>query len=212
MTSLCILVDTDEEEDEEKEEEKKSWAEPIIIQLPAKRPPVPRNISATSPWTTPNMVSSILDMTAQRDLIATLASHDVGNKCDESKMRISKPEDITRECVEAFGEIRRKIRGYESQDKKKNRTFEQKLDVFAVIRLLHASDLTCHYCHKNVAVLYKNRMSSNQWTLDRIDNERAHDISNVVIACLKCNVSRRRQSQCKYALSKQYDTIYLCDS
>ena len=31
----------------------------------------------------------------------------------------------------------------------------------------------------------------NQWTVDRIDNSIGHDIENIVISCLKCNLQSR---------------------
>ena len=30
-----------------------------------------------------------------------------------------------------------------------------------------------------------------QWTLDRIDNDKCHSDENTVISCLKCNLQRR---------------------
>ena len=43
----------------------------------------------------------------------------------------------------------------------------------------------------------------NQWTVDRIDNSIGHDIENIVISCLKCNLQRRSRSSDKFLQTKQ---------
>ena len=52
-------------------------------------------------------------------------------------------------------------------------------------------------------LLYKNVREPKQWTLDRIDNNKPHNTDNVVIACLKCNLERRRRDDKKFLMSKQ---------
>ena len=42
-----------------------------------------------------------------------------------------------------------------------------------------------------------------QWTVDRIDNSIGHDIDNIVISCLKCNLQRKTRSADKFAQTKQ---------
>jgi hypothetical protein len=44
---------------------------------------------------------------------------------------------------------------------------------------------------------------NKQWTLDRIDNNLGHNEDNVVIACLECNLKRRRTNQSKFLFTKQ---------
>ena len=41
-----------------------------------------------------------------------------------------------------------------------------------------------------------------QWTLDRIDNDDNHNKDNVVIACLDCNLKRRRRDADKFYFTK----------
>ena len=56
-------------------------------------------------------------------------------------------------------------------------------------------------------LLYNDVREPNQWTLDRIDNSKPHNTDNVVIACLKCNLERRRRSDTKFLMSKQMRII-----
>ena len=46
-----------------------------------------------------------------------------------------------------------------------------------------------------------------QWTLDRIDNNINHSESNVIIACLKCNLQRRCQNKDKFLFTKQLKIV-----
>ena len=59
-----------------------------------------------------------------------------------------------------------------------------------IVELLVAADLLCHYCREICQVAYKEAMCRRQWTLDRIDNNYGHNDTNVVIACLDCNLKR----------------------
>ena len=92
-----------------------------------------------------------------------------------------------------------------AQDKKKNRPYdsEKYINLEELLPLLVASKLRCHYCRYSVMMLYNNVREPLQWTLDRIDNSKPHNTNNVVIACLKCNLERRRRSDKKFLMSKQ---------
>ena len=57
---------------------------------------------------------------------------------------------------------------------------------------LEESRLTCHYCSKEVKIVYHKVRDPKQWSLDRIDNDKCHSDENTVIACLYCNLKRRR--------------------
>ena len=46
-----------------------------------------------------------------------------------------------------------------------------------------------------------------QWTLDRIDNDQGHTYDNVVIACLECNLQRRRTNSDKFLFTKQMKIV-----
>ena len=46
-----------------------------------------------------------------------------------------------------------------------------------------------------------------QWTLDRIDNDKGHNMENVVIACLDCNIRRRRKNKDDFMFSKNMEIV-----
>ena len=50
--------------------------------------------------------------------------------------------------------------------------------------------------------MYKNKREPLQWTLDRVDNDLGHTNANTIVACLKCNLERRRRSDKKFLMSK----------
>lgn len=165
------------------------------------RVPVPRVVSALPSWNTPS-VKTICDtphiVQRQIDILDRL----LHPQCDT---------DISPECELAFGEIRRKQYGYIAQDKKKNRPFQRPLRTVDIIRLMRESGMICHYCHHPVCVLYESRFYPKQWTLDRRDNTKAHDVDNVVISCLSCNIKRRTQNMQKFKVSKTYSHVRLVD-
>jgi hypothetical protein len=99
--------------------------------------------------------------------------------------------------------LKNKISGYKQQD-----ILKKKLDInhFTnfenIIFLLYESQLTCCYCHKEIYILYKQVREMSQWTLDRIDNNFGHNIGNLVISCLKCNLKRRRINKNSFMITK----------
>jgi hypothetical protein len=100
-------------------------------------------------------------------------------------------------------QINQKIAGYKNQDIVKNIynpiAF---ITVDRVIQLLIDSNLQCHYCKKNVMVLYEIVREPLQWTLDRIDNDIGHNKGNLYISCLSCNLRRKTIYHEKYAFTK----------
>ena len=101
-------------------------------------------------------------------------------------------------------DISTKLNGYRNQDSLKNRLDAQTfINAQQTIDLLVQSNLTCFYCKCFTPILYKNVRDGNQWSLDRIDNDKGHAFDNVVISCLKCNLQRKRMSSNTFAMSKQ---------
>tara|TARA_Y100000816_G_C25873683_1_gene455932 strand:+ start:102 stop:626 length:525 start_codon:yes stop_codon:yes gene_type:complete len=76
-----------------------------------------------------------------------------------------------------------------------------------IIEKLFLSSLQCHYCNTNIYIVYKYKRASNQWTLDRIDNNEGHNFNNVVISCLKCNLNRRCLNSNKFLFTKNLTII-----
>jgi len=97
-----------------------------------------------------------------------------------------------------------KIAGYRAQDTK-NGVYdaEQFVNLAAVLNLLKTSQMTCFYCRERVQVLYEHVREPHQWTLERLDNSRGHNTSNVVVACLNCNLRRRCIYHERYVFTKQ---------
>ena len=101
-------------------------------------------------------------------------------------------------------EISRKINGYKTQDVKKE-IYNESLLIKAdnIIEKLVSCKLKCYYCCKNVKILYKIVRDEQQWTLDRIDNDKCHSDINTVISCLKCNLQRRVKNSKDFVFTKQ---------
>ena len=101
-------------------------------------------------------------------------------------------------------ELNKKLNSYKMQDTKKNRyNTDLFISLFNLIEKLVVSKLKCHYCKSNVLLLYNYVRYPKQWTLDRIDNDMGHNTDNVVIACLECNLKRRRINDKKFLFTKQ---------
>lgn len=102
------------------------------------------------------------------------------------------------------GEIVKKIASYRQQDILKKRLNTQRFIDYPYVKgLLIECNLTCHYCKDDTLILYETRRDMSQWTVDRIDNGIGHDVDNIVISCLKCNLQRRSQHADKFLQTKQ---------
>lgn len=73
-----------------------------------------------------------------------------------------------------------------------------------IVELLVSSELLCYYCREICQVTYKESMCRKQWTLDRIDNNYGHNDTNVVIACLDCNLKRGMMDSERFRQGKQF--------
>ena len=85
--------------------------------------------------------------------------------------------------------IQKKLIGYMEQDKKKDREFD--LSVDNVLELKEAQKDKCALCHQEMDWLYTEKNDLDQWTVDRIDNQKGHMKGNVRLACLECNRNHR---------------------
>ena len=100
-------------------------------------------------------------------------------------------------------QINQKIAGYKAQDIAKSiYNPDQFISLKSVIQLLLESDLQCHYCKKDIKVLYEVVRDPLQWTLDRIDNDYGHNDGNLFISCLSCNLRRKTIYHERYELTK----------
>jgi len=100
-------------------------------------------------------------------------------------------------------EIDKKRQGYRAQDIKRELYDEERLITSdEIVEKLVETKLVCQYCSGNVKAIFTTVRDPDQWTLDRIDNDKCHSCDNTVIACLKCNLQRRRIDADKFAFTK----------
>jgi 5-methylcytosine-specific restriction endonuclease McrA len=99
--------------------------------------------------------------------------------------------------------IKTKISSYKQQDIIKKKLDETLfVNLYTVIQLLNECNLQCHYCSSDIYILYEIVREMKQWTLDRIDNDKGHNTDNLVIACLECNLKRKRTNKDKFMFTK----------
>ena len=105
-------------------------------------------------------------------------------------------------------QIKNKLSSYKAQDIEKNK-FNDELfaDLSGVLQKMEDCKLKCFYCKEPVSLLYEHVREPKQWTLERIDNTIGHNIDNVVIACLSCNLRRRTMHYERYVLTKNIQHV-----
>ena len=108
----------------------------------------------------------------------------------------------------AIQEINKKIYGYKQQDTLKKRYDEEKFLTYeSVINKMLECELKCRYCKNSMNVLYDVSREMTQWSVDRVDNDFGHNIDNYHLACLECNLKRRRRTDEKYLFTKQLNIV-----
>lgn len=116
--------------------------------------------------------------------------------------------NITSNLLYLKRSIEKKIQSYKQQDIQKRRFSEGKNITYEeVIEKLKECNLLCFYCNENVLLHYEIVREIKQWTLDRIDNDLGHYCDNVIIACLQCNLKRRRTTQSAFLFTRQLKII-----
>ena len=99
--------------------------------------------------------------------------------------------------------IKTKLYCYKQQDILKKILNETELVTFEeTIHLLKKSNMKCCYCSDEVYILYERVRELKQWSLDRINNDIGHNKENIVIACLQCNLKRRRTNKDAFMFTK----------
>jgi len=108
----------------------------------------------------------------------------------------------------AIQQINKKIYGYKQQDIIKKLLNEKEFLTFeSVINIMIECELKCRYCKKEMSVLYDISREMTQWSVDRIDNDKGHNTNNYHLACLECNLKRRRRTDEKFLFTKQLNII-----
>jgi hypothetical protein len=105
-------------------------------------------------------------------------------------------------------EINKKISGYKQQDIIKKKLDNENFITFeSVIKKMIECELKCRYCKDSMNILYDISRESKQWSVDRIDNDLGHNIHNFHLACLDCNLKRRRRTDEKFLFTKQLNIV-----
>jgi hypothetical protein len=98
-------------------------------------------------------------------------------------------------------QIERKLMGYKQQDALKKRNFG--ITYEQTVYKMEQQQLKCRYCLQEMLLNYETRREMRQWTLDRLDNDLGHTDTNCHLACLKCNLQRRRTNDDAFIFTKQ---------
>jgi hypothetical protein len=106
------------------------------------------------------------------------------------------------------GQVEHKINNYKQQDVLKRR-FNKELFINyeTLIQKLYFTDLQCYYCKDTTLIIYSVVREMKQWTVDRINNDLGHDIDNIVISCLECNLKKKRTNNDAFLFTKQLQIV-----
>jgi len=134
-------------------------------------------------------------------------SHD--NQLNNIKKLIENKHKFTDQTTKIYlQQINKKIYGYKQQDiTKKLLDNENFITLESVTNKMIECELKCYYCHREMNVLYDISRESKQWSVDRINNDLGHNIDNFYLACLECNLKRRRRSDEKFLFTKQMKLV-----
>lgn len=174
-----------------------------------KLPPKKRIISDTQKWH--SYLDDHLDVEPQWSMLIALCNeytidisyHDISY----NSLKVT-PEKI----VFLKNEIQRKIHGYRSQDVKKNKYDpEQFISLEYVLEKIVERELNCFYCQGPVKIWYEMARDPLQWTLERIDNKIGHNVGNVEISCLQCNLKRRCMHHERYLKTQAMKCVVKVD-
>jgi len=154
-----------------------------------------------------NIEDAFFAMDKQKELL--LKIHDKAEINKEITFLNEEEERIYHVMIK---QLEAKIASYRQQDKLKEMLDDTNaIHVNSVVKHILQCDVKCFYCHTVMRILYKQSRDPTQWTIDRIDNDLGHTADNYVLACLGCNLKRRRQSLDKFNYTKNL-TILKCES
>ena len=113
-------------------------------------------------------------------------------------------DDAQQKLKTKLSTIASKLLGYKQQDILKKRFDEaQFVDLDYVNDLLQQSTHLCYYCQEEFLIHYTFVRDMRQWSLDRKNNDLGHIKGNVVVACLACNIQRRKRNVDSFQFTKQ---------
>jgi hypothetical protein len=112
-------------------------------------------------------------------------------------------ENNNKYILKMISHIKTKLYCYKQQDILKKILNEKEFVSFEeTIDILKKSNMKCCYCSNEVYILYERVRELKQWSLDRINNNIGHNKGNLVIACLECNLKRRRTDKDAFMFTK----------
>lgn len=160
--------------------------------------------------------------TKSKDETKTVTKEHIKRQITTTKRWIYSQDDIATHQQEThltakspflLQQIKNKIHSYRGQDADKDFLPPSTLiDLSGVLQKLEESRLQCFYCKDTVMILYDNVREPKQWTLERLDNKKGHTYTNVVIACLSCNLRRRTMKYERYIMTKEIQKVVKKDS
>jgi len=154
-----------------------------------KPPPKKRIITETQKWH--DYLDENLDVEPQWSMLIAL-SQEYNISIETTDISYNSLDVSSEKIVFLKNEIQRKIHGYRSQDVKKNKWDpEHFISLEYVLERIIERELNCFYCQGPVKIWYEISRDPLQWTLERIDNKIGHNVGNIEIACLQCNLKRR---------------------
>jgi hypothetical protein len=156
-----------------------------------------RVITHTKKWTFTEEDYTKESQIALLKSISTLYANDNTNMATKTNQQT---------CV--LQQLNQKLAGYKNQDVIKDIYNPYAfVSLHSVIQLLLDSDLQCHYCKKDIMVLYEIVREPLQWTLDRINNDLGHNNGNLFISCLSCNLRRKTIYHERYVMTKKCSNV-----
>jgi len=157
----------------------------------------PKNREITKKW---NFDEEYFNYDKQMKLIIDISKINLENNLDDNL-----DDNITKITIQ---EINKKICSYKYQDIiKKKLDLESFIDFNCIIDKMIECELKCRYCICEMSVLYDRSREMKQWSVDRIDNDKGHNKDNFHLACLDCNLKRRRRTDEKFLFTKQLSII-----
>ena len=125
------------------------------------------------------------------------------NICVKDEIKPNKFNKLNNYSNLIVSHIKSKISSYKQQDILKNMFLDSDFVSYDyVIQLLNDCELKCCYCSCETYLLYEFVREMKQWSLDRINNDIGHNKGNLIIACLECNLKRRRTNKDSFMFTK----------
>jgi hypothetical protein len=160
-----------------------------IVEKPKKK----RVVTTTKKW---SFSQEILDKEYQNQIVQELRDGQQSDSSNPAKHTTIKQQ------------IMSKIAGYSAQDKEKGWLDTERFVQYTnVLDLFEKSSMKCYYCDEYALILYENVREPKQWTLERLDNSQGHNVDNVVLACLHCNLRRRCMNPDRYRQTQEMRVI-----